>query len=357
MKRRIIKIGDMDVGGSAPVHIVFEAGQTHLGFNNAKELINVAKDAGANAIKFQVYDSARLIPSTEIIDEYEILVDRKTGKREKRQEPLLHSLKRHELTFDEWRMLKEHAESLGITFFTTVCFPEEVDFLDKLDVDAFKICSGDVDNYPFIRYVSEKGRPVIIDTGSSTLGEVEKAVDVIRATGNEQIIINHCPSGYPAHLDSINLKTITTLRQMFEYPVAFSDHSPGWDMDIAAVALGADMIEKTITFDRMHPEPEHIMSVEPDEAKVMVTTIREMEVALGNTRPVWTEEQKRQTLQKRRSIFVKKTVMPGELISDDCLDYRRPGEGILAMYTDMVVGRTAATKIEAGAMLDWKDIR
>lgn len=344
------------MGGGAPVHIVFEAGQTHNGFECARDLIDVSCSAGANAIKFQVYDAERLISSLDVMDEYDILIDRAMGRRESRREPLLNTLKRHELKFEQWKALKDHAESKGITFFTTVCFPEEVDFLDDLNVDAFKICSGDVDNYPFIRYVARKGRPIIVDTGSSTIGEVERAVDVIRAEGNEEIIINHCPSGYPARLDSINLRAITTLRHMFDYPIAFSDHSPGWDMDIAAVALGVDMIEKTITFDRTYPDPEHIMSVEPDDAKAMVEAIREIEVALGSPRPLWTEEQKKKTLEKRRSIFVKKRLNSGDVIGEDAIDFRRPGVGILARDADMVLGRKVSRGFEPGEMLRWSDL-
>jgi len=356
LERKSIRIGDVKVGNGAPVHIVFEAGQTHRGFENAKELIKAAKESDANAIKFQVYSSERLISSTDVMDEYEILVDKKTGRREKKNEPMIESLRRHELSFEQWKLLKEYADSLQITFFTTVDFPEEADFLFALGVHAFKISSGDVNHYPFLKYVAKKGIPVIIDTGSSTLGEIERAVDIIRSEGNEQIIINHCPTGYPAHLNSINLRTITTLKQMFEYPIAFSDHSPGWDMDMAAVALGVDMIEKTITSDRTFPEAEHIMSVEIGEAKYMVNAIRELEIALGNPRPIWTEKQKYETLQKRRSIFAKKNLLPGDTITEDRIDFRRPGTGILAMYTEIILGRKVKRNVELGTMLKWTDI-
>lgn len=357
MNRKSIRIGNVDVGNKAPVHIVFEAGQTHRGFENAKELIKAAKESGANAIKFQVYDTERLISSPDVLDEYEILVDRETGKRKKKVEPMIESLRRHELSYQECNRLKEYADSLEITFFATVDFPEDADFLCDLGVHAFKISSGDVNHYPFLRHVANKNIPVIIDTGSSTLGEVEKAVDIIRAQGNNQIIINHCPSGYPARLESINLRTLTTLKQMFDYPIAFSDHSPGWDMDIAAVALGVDMIEKTITTDRTFPEPEHIMSVEVHEAKKMVEAIRDLEIALGNTRPIWSEAEKGETLQKRRSIFSKKDLHPGDILSYESIDFRRPGTGILSSYTDLVLGRKITRYVAAGTMLKWDDIR
>lgn len=357
MKKKSIKIGDALVGNGAPVHIVFEAGQTHTGFDNAKELIKTAKEAGANAIKFQIYETERLITSLDIPDEYDILVDKKTGEIKTIKEPIFDSLKRHEFSLEQIKQLKDYADSHAITFFATVCFPEEVEFLYDIGVHAFKICSGDVNHHPFLRYVAQKGAPVIIDTGSSTLGEVEKAVDIIRSEGNEKIIINHCPTGYPARLDSINLQTITTLKQMFEYPIAFSDHTPGWDMDIAAVALGVDMIEKTITSDRTYPDAEHIMSVETKDAKKMVSAIRELEIALGSPRPIWTKKQKEDTLQKRRSIFLKRTLHPGDMITEDCIDFKRPGTGILAEYTDIVLGRRVTQEIESHTMLQWKYVR
>ena len=350
------RIGDKLVGGGAPVYIVFEAGQTHMGFENARELVTAARDAGADAIKFQIYDSERLL-SPELMDTYDVLIDKETDERETVTEPARNSFGRHELTWDQWAALKRHADSLGITFFATVVFPGDVDFMADLGVDVFKIASGDVDHHPFIRYVARKGLPVMLDTGSSTIGEVEQAIDIIRSEGNEEIVVHHCPGGYPAHLDSINLRVINTLRQMLDYPIAFSDHSPGWDMDIAAVTLGVDMVEKTITSDRITRSAEHIMSVEVGETKAFVKSIRDLEVALGNPRRVMTDRERLSKLEKRRSIIAARDLAPGEVITEADIDYRRPGTAISPSLQDLVVGRTLVKQVAKDQALDWQDFQ
>lgn len=350
-------IGTKQVGGDAPVYIVFEAGQTHTGFENAKELIDVAHDAGADAIKFQVYSTERLISSMDIMDVYGVVSPNHPGGMETITEPLMNSLKRHELNWDQWALLKEHADSKGITFFATVVFPEEADMLADLGVHVFKISSGDVNHHPFIRYVARKGLPVMLDTGSSTIGDIEQAVDVIRGEGNEKIVIHHCPGGYPARLESVNLRVISTLKQMFSYPIAFSDHSPGWDMDIAAVALGAEMVEKTIATDRTYREPEHIMSVEVGEAKAFVQAIRDLELALGKPRREMTSEEWHSTEEKRRSIFPAGDMEPGKVLTENDLDYRRPGTGISPVLQDLVVGRKLVRHVTNDKMLQWEDLQ
>ena len=354
---KTFKIGSKEIGDGCPVYIVFEAGQTHTGFESAKELIDAASESGADAIKFQMYDTERLVSSRKVMDVYEVLLDKETGRRETVKEPLIDSLKRHEFTRDEWIKLKKHADRRGITFFSTVNFPEEVDFLMGLDVGLFKICSADVNHHRFIRYVARRGKPVMLDTGSSAVGEVEQAVDVVRSEGNEQIVIHHCPSGYPAHLDSINLNTIKTLKQMFEYPIAFSDHSPGCNMDIAAVALGVDMIEKTITSDTLIRDAEHIMSVETKDAKRLVQDIRELEIALGKCRREMSKEEILSKQDKRRSIFAKIDLKPGDVLTESNMDYRRPGTGISVQYADIALGRKVISPVKAGTMLKWTDFQ
>lgn len=354
---KAFKIGNKQVGGGAPVYIVFEAGQTHVGFENAKELIDAAHHAGADAIKFQVYSTERLISSREIMDVYGVMSPDNPDGMEIVTEPIMDSLKRHEMSWEQWAALKKHADSRGITFFTTVVFPNEVDMLASLGVHVFKISSGDVNHHPFIRYVARKGLPVMLDTGSSTIGEVEEAVEVIRSEGNEQVVIHHCPSGYPARLESINLRVITTLREMFDYPIAFSDHTPGWDMDIAAVALGAVMVEKTIASDRTFRDAEHIMSVEVEEAAAFVRAIRELEVALGKPRREMSDEERRSKMDKRRSIFPASDLDPGTVLTEQDLDYRRPGTGIPPGLQELVVGRVLARPVTKDSMLQWEDFR
>ena len=265
-------------------------------------------------------------------------------------------MKRRELSREEWRRVKGYCNELGITYFATVDYPEMVDFVMELGCHAIKICSGDVINHSIIRYAARTGLPVMIDTGSSTIGEIEKAVEVIEEEGNEKIIIHHCPSGYPARLESINLNIITTLKQMFEYPIAFSDHTPGWDMDIAAVALGVCMVEKTLTLDRTTRSCEHIMSIEPHEAKTFVRAIRDLEVAMGTSRRIMTGEEAKQKLKARRSVFAKTFIPKGTVLREENVDYRRPGDGIRVDESPYVLGRIVRRDIQSGEMITWQDL-
>src|SRR6266480_306324 len=244
-----LKIGPRLVGDGQSCFITYEAGPTHDGLATAKKLVKAAADAGADAIKFQILDPERLVADKKQLFSYEILTDRKTGARKEKSEPLYDILKRRSLSHLEWKELKGYSDSLGLAFFATVSFESEVDFLVELGCDSIKIASADVNHYPLIEYAARTGISLQLDTGNSTLGEIEAAVDRIVRAGNERIIIHHCPSGYPARRDGINLRVIQTLKAMFPYPAAFSDHTPGWDMDIAALCLGANMLEKTITLD------------------------------------------------------------------------------------------------------------
>ncbi|MCP3900751.1 MAG: N-acetylneuraminate synthase, partial [Desulfobacteraceae bacterium] len=244
---------------------------------------------------------------------------------------------------------------LGITFFSTATFEEEVDFLKDLKVDTLKICSGDINHFPFIRYCAKTGMSIQLDTGNATIGEVEKAYREVLKTGNDRVIIHNCPSGYPARLESINLKAIPTLKRMFPCPVAFSDHTPGWEMDIGAVSLGANIVEKTITLDRTCKSPEHIFSLEPEDMRKFVQSIRDLEIALGNSRRVISEEQYKIGNNTRRSIILKKDVKKGDVIEKDTFDFVRPGTGIEPGMADLIMHKRFTKEILQGSKLSWGD--
>ena len=195
-----------------------------------------------------------------------------------------------------------------------------------------------------------------IDTGMATLGEIEKAVDIIRSEGNENIVIHHCPSGYPARLESINLKIINTLKKMFTYPVAYSDHTPGNEMDIAAVVLGANMVEKTITENRMTRSVEHIMSIEPKEMSDFVRSIKDVETGLGTGRRILHKEEINKRNSLRRSVFLTKSAKKGQLLSDCSVEFRRPGYGIHSDQFELVAKSTLKEDFEAGHMLKFTDL-
>jgi N,N'-diacetyllegionaminate synthase len=349
-------ISNKRIGDGEPVFIVMEAGPTHDGLDTAKRLVAEAAGAGADAVKFQMVDPDRLVADKTLMFSYRILVNRSTGDMESRSEPLYHILKQRTLTRDEWRELKAFCDDLGIAFFSTATFQDEVDFLVEMGCDSIKICSGDVDYYQLIEYCATKGLSIQLDTGNAVLGDVERAVDVVLGAGNNRIIIHNCPSGYPARLESINLRLIPTLKTVFGCPVAFSDHTPGWEMDIAAVALGADLVEKTITLDRTTPGVEHCFSLEPDDMKRFVQSIRSIETALGSRRKVMTTEEKHKAQAVRRSAVVSRDVSAGESVSMDCISFARPGYGIKPDSICHFLNRKFRRDIQAGSMISPHDI-
>jgi N,N'-diacetyllegionaminate synthase len=326
--RTRVKFGSREVGDGSPVFIVFEAGPTHAGLDSAKALVSHAARAGAHAIKFQIVDPDRLVADRKQVFRYDILLDRESGATETVEEPLYDILKRRVLTREQWREVKAHSDHEGLAFFATISFDDEVDLLVELGCHSIKIASADVNHYPLIRLAARTGMCLQLDTGNSNLGEIERAIDVIRAEGNENIIIHQCPSGYPAHVDSINLRIIETLRQMFPYPVAFSDHTPGATMDIAAVAMGANLVEKTITLDRTTRSIEHIMSLEPVEMAKFVRTIADVERAMGSPRRILHQAEEKRRFAYRRSVFLDAPVKVGQLLRDAKVLFRRPGFGV-----------------------------
>jgi len=352
-----ITLGTRRVGQGEPCFITFEAGPTHDGLASALELVRQAGVAGADAVKFQIIDADRLVADRQQLFSYEVLVDRASGRRETVQEPLYDILKRRELKLEEWHQVKAAADAAGLAFFATVSFFEDLEFLMEVGAHSVKIASSDINHLPLIRAAARTGMNVQLDTGNATLGEVEAAVDTIVAEGNDSIIIHQCPSGYPARLPSIQLRMIQTLHQMFPFPIAFSDHTPGWEMDIAAVALGADLLEKTITLDRCTRSVEHIFSLEGTEQTAFIAAIRDLETALGEPRRSFSPEERHKRLATRRSVFLGRGKRAGENITVEDLDYRRPGYGIPPTDTDRIVGLTAAVDLEVGAMLKWTDLQ
>ena len=353
----MIKIYNKNIGDGNPCYITFEIGPTHQGVDSAKRLIKHSFDAGADAVKFQIFDPDRLVADKKQMFSYGVLKDKDSEEIEIIEEPLYDILLRRCLSSDQWMELKRYCDQLGIAFFSTVGFDEDIQLLEKLGCHSIKIASADVNHFPLLRNAAKTGMCIQLDTGMATLGEIERAVNVIRSEGNESIIIHQCPSGYPARLESINLKVIQTLKKMFPYPVAFSDHTPGNEMDIAAVALGANMVEKTITENRMIKSVEHVMSIEPKDMRKFVKSIEELEIGLGTGRREMSEEElnKRNTI--RRSIFFTSDCKIGQRISDCKIEFRRPGYGITPDQYDEIKNMQLTKDIKSGEMLKFKDLK
>lgn len=350
----LISMGNRDVGDGLPVFIVFESGPTHTGLESAKKLALHAKEAGADAVKFQITDHNKLIHDRKLMFSYQAINAK--GDIETVTEPLYDIWQRRWMPTEDWRELKRYCDEIGINFFATIFSPDDVELVYEMGCHSIKIASQDTNYKDLIEYAAGKNIPVQLDTGGSSLGEVERAVDWIREQGNEKIIINHCPSGYPARLESINLKVIRTLKKIFPYPVAFSDHTPGWEMDVAAVAVGANIVEKTITLDRTQRSCEHMMSLEPTEMERFVEIIREVETALGSERRVLTPEEREKRQSVCRSAYLVRDVKAGEPMQRTDFEFRRPGYGIEPHEYHRYLGLDYRKNLKAGHMLAPGDI-
>lgn len=345
-QRRMVEIGGRPVGGGAPVFLCFEGGATHTGFESATRMVELAAEAGVDAVKFQTVFARNMMSTQDVEFEFGTT----TGEK---RESLYTLLQNRELPLPQWRALKQRADQAGIVFFSTPDSETTIDFLAELGAPAIKIAGGDMNNYPLIRHAARTGLPVLLDT-RGTLGELERAVETCVRAGNEKIVIIHCPSGYPSAIASIRLRAIELYRRVFPYPVGFSDHSPGWDMNVAAIALGADFIEKTITFDLATPGPEHVMSLVPEQFRPFVAMMREVEQALGDPHVQLIDDTGRAKMNRgRRSVVLTRNGKAGEIVTADMITFKRPGFGIAPELASLVVGRRLMTDVERDAPLRW----
>lgn len=341
-----VKIGNKLVGEGEPCYISLEPGATHTGLASAKELLRAVADSGADAVKYQTFltgDADRIMGRKDIMVEF-------TTPRAKMQEPVYEALKRRELSKEEWKELVDYTKELGITFITAPYFLETVDFIAEIEVDAIKVSKGDINNVMMIDYISQKGIPVILD-GRERFEDVDKAVEICERNGNKQIIIMHCPSGFPVEHSGVHLKAIETMRNIYKYPIGFADHSVGGLMNYAAVALGASMLEKTITLNRGTDHVEHFMSLEPKEFREFVENIRTIEQAMGDARVIF---KSRVGEDSRRSFVAKRDIKKGEEITPELLDFKRPGNaGISCSEYEKVVDKKAKIDILKNEFLQW----
>jgi sialic acid synthase SpsE len=345
-------ISERKIGDGQPCFITLEAGPTHDGLASAKKLVEVAAECGADAVKFQIFDPDRLVADKTLPFSYDVLIDRESGTTETVTEPLYDILSRRALPETEWWQLKDYCDELGLLFFATVSDDSYFSMIEKMQLPSLKVASADVNHTPFLRQLARTGACIQLDTGNATLGEIETAIDVLRGEGNHNVIVHNCPSGYPARLDSINLKLLRTIKQVFQCPAAYSDHTPGWEMDIAALAMGADLLEKTITLDRMTRSVEHTMSLEPQEIRQFIQTIRDVETAMGQPRRIMTaaELEKRQAI--RRSVYLLDPINAGQPLSQARVEFRRPGFGLSPQEYERFHQATIKQDLPAGTQLN-----
>lgn len=343
-----IFIGKQKIGDDQPIFLVAELSANHAQkYNIAVETIKAVKEAGANAVKLQTYT-----PDTITIDSdneyFQInqgtLWDGKT----------LYQLYQEAYTPWEWQpKLKQIAEELGLICFSSPFDKTAVDFLENIDVSAYKVASFEITDIPLIEYIASKGKPVIISTGISELCDIEEAVGACRKMGNDQIILLKCTSAYPTPIDEINLKTIPHMAETFKTIVGLSDHTLGISVPIAAVALGARIVEKHFILDRKFGGPDAAFSLEPEEFKAMVKAIREVEKALGKVSYELTEKTKK-SREFSRSLFAVKDIKAGEPLTEENVRSIRPGFGLHPKYFKEILTMKAKKDIGKGSPLIWE---
>ena len=340
-----LNLGSVSIGGGARCFVIAEAGVNHNGdVDLAYRLVDAAVQAGADAVKFQTFRAEKLVTSQAAKAKYQI---ERTGANESQ----LEMIRRLELSPEAHQKLFEYCQNRGIIFLSTPFDEESADFLDELGVSAFKLPSGEVTNHLLLAHVARKRKPIILSTGMSRLGEVENALRVLDAEGNTDIVLLHTVSNYPASPEDVNLRAMQTLAQAFSTPVGYSDHTLGIEVCLAAVALGACVIEKHLTLDRNLPGPDHAASAEPDELAALVRSLRVVEGALGDGRKRPRPSEQDVASVARRSIVVCRDVRSGTKLTKEDLALRRPGTGLPPSLLDFVIGRTLRVDVPAGALL------
>ena len=320
------------------VFIIAEAGVNHNGsIGLAKKLIDVAVEAGVNAIKFQTFKSENLVSKSATKAEYQ----KETTDREESQFDMLKKL---ELDIDTHKELIEYCNSKNIMFLSTPFDLDSIDMLSNLGLEIFKIPSGEITNLPYLEKIGSLNKKVILSTGMANLGEIEDALDILIYSGTpkENITLLHANTMYPTPMEDVNLKAMLTIGRAFDIDYGYSDHTLGIEVPIASVALGATCIEKHFTLDKNMEGPDHKASLEPDELKAMVKAIRNIEIALGSSVKKPTKSEKPNMEVARKSIVAKKAIKKGEILTKENLTVKRPGSGISPMRWNEVIGTIAS---------------
>ncbi len=340
----MMKIGNIEIGKSKPVFIIAELSANHKqDYELAVDTIHAMKEAGADAVKLQTYT-----PDTITIDSRDDLFLKKDGLWKGKT---LYELYQTAYTPWEWQpKLKELAEKLGMVCFSSPFDKSAVDFLEKMDVPAYKIASFEIVDIPLIEYVASKGKPVIMSTGIATLKDIRLAIDTCRKVNNNEIALLKCTSSYPAPYEEMNLNTIPFLEEKFGLPVGLSDHTLGISIPVAAVALGAVIIEKHFILDKNLDTPDAAFSLDPTEFKQMVESVREVEKALGHKEYVFTEKMEK-SRKNARSLFVVKDIKKGETFTEENIRSIRPGAGLHPKFLKEIIGKKAAEDIKKGTPL------
>lgn len=331
-------------------YIIAEIGANHNGdMNLARQIIDAAIDCGCDAVKFQSWTPDSIVSK----EEYE-KNQKYNDSAKKHFGSLREMVDKYYLRTEQHYELEAYCRERNIDFCSTPFTNDEVDLLEDLKVPFYKIASMDINNYEFLKYVAQKGKPVILSTGMSTLGEIESAINVITQAGNDEIVLLHCISIYPPLYEDIHLNNITMLQQTFGYPVGFSDHTIGYSIPLASVALGACVIEKHFTLDKDLPGWDHEISANPEEMKIICTESKNIVRSLGSFKRTVSSAEVAKKDKFRRSAVAKTEMQAGHIVADTDLDFKRPGTGIQPEELKYLVGRKVKNTIPAGELIKWE---
>ena len=339
-----VKIADRWVGDGEPTFIMAEVGSNHdRKFEQARQLIDIAAQSGADAVKFQLFSAEKHY-------------SKKTPKFSylKSEKSTIEIIKEAELPREWVPDLAQYSWERGIIFMATASDREAIDQLSAIGVPAYKWASFEIVDLPFLKYAASKGKPVLISTGICNLADIQEAVDAIYSTGNENIILLHCTSLYPTKPNQVNLRMMDTMKNAFHLPVGLSDHTLGTAIAIATVARGACVIEKHFTLNRKLQGPDHSFALEPEELRQMVRAIREMEESLGSPIKKMISGEEEMAKLARRSIIAGVDIPKGTRLTEDMFIVKRPGYGIQPKFLDTVIGREAKRDIEKDDIITWE---
>ena len=331
--------------------IIAEAGVNHNGdIRLAYKLIDAAKEAGVDCIKFQTFKTEKVISKNTEMASYQ-------KENLQNKDTQYEMVKKLELSYENFKDLKNYCQKVGIQFLSTPDEEESLDFLvDKLNMEIIKVGSGELTNYPYLKKIALKNKDIIISTGMSNLSEIEKALECIRKYNNKEIIALHCTTNYPCPMEEVNLLAMNTIKEAFKIKVGYSDHTLGIEVPIAAVALGAEVIEKHFTLDKNMEGPDHKASLNPEELKLMVKSISNIEKALGDgiKKPNKSEELIKKVV--RRRVIIARDLEKGHILTEEDLEYKRANNGIEVEFYESILGKKLVCFKSKEDILEWGEI-
>ena len=342
---RQIKIGNTLLGNGCQVHVTAEIGGNFTTFKEARHLIDLAVETGVSSVKLQTFKADTIASRSAVYDMPN------TGKVNQ-----FELFKKYEVDLDLHREIWNYCKEQDIFVFSTPSHTDDLTLLEEIGCQVYKIGSDDAWNLPFLARVADTGKPMVLSTGMCTMEEVRESISTILERGNLDLVLLHCVTNYPADPEDANLRCIETMKSEFGLPVGYSDHTIGIECCIAAVALGADMLEKHFTHDKKADGPDHMLSADPDEMRRLVTSVQSLEKALGDgvERPASGEITNR--INNRKSVVTLVDIPQGTVITKDMIAIKRPGYGVPPKYFDDVIGRTAQADIPAEEPVTWKSI-